>query len=86
MRMTRLHAPTLKDDPNDAEVVGHRLLVRGGIFAVAAGIYDYLPLGQRVLRKIQGIIREEMDRAGAQRYSCRPCSHQTFGRSGRWGL
>ena len=66
MRMTRLHAPTLKEDPKDAEVTSHRLLVRGGfIRKLAAGIYDFLPLGQRVLRKIQNIVREEMDRAGA---------------------
>jgi len=86
--MTRLHAPTLKDDPNDAEVISHRLLVRGGyIRKVAAGIYDYLPLGQRVLKKIQRIIREEMDRAGAQEIfmpAVQPAG--LWEESGRWGL
>ena len=88
MRMTRLHAPTLKDDPNDAEVVSHRLLVRGGyIRKVAAGIYDYLPLGQRVLRKIQHIVRDEMDRAGAQEIfmpAVQPSN--LWEESGRWAF
>lgn len=67
MRMTRLHAPTLKEVPRDVEVVSHRYLLRGGYLRqLAAGIYDLLPLGWRVVRKIQGIVREEMDRAGAQ--------------------
>lgn len=87
MRMTRLHAPTLKEDPKDAEVISHRLLVRGGfIRKLAAGIYDYLPLGQRVLRKIQNIVREEMDRAGAQEVflpAVQPA--ELWEESGRWG-
>jgi prolyl-tRNA synthetase len=67
MRQTRLHAPTLKDDPRDAEVVSHRLLVRGGyIRKLAAGIYDFLPLATRTIHKISSIIREEMTRADAQ--------------------
>lgn len=67
MRMTRLHAPTLKEVPRDVEVVSHRYLLRGGYLRqLAAGIYDLLPLGWRVVRKIQEIVREEMDRAGAQ--------------------
>ena len=88
MRMTRLHAPTLKEVPKDAEVVSHRLLVRGGyIRKVAAGIYDYLPLAQRVLRKIKAIICEEMDRAGAQEVflpAVQPA--ELWEESGRWGV
>ena len=88
MRLTRLHAPTLKEVPKDAEVVSHRLLVRGGyIRKVAAGIYDYLPLAQRVLRKIKSIICEEMDRAGAQEVflpAVQPA--ELWEESGRWGL
>jgi prolyl-tRNA synthetase len=58
---------TLRDDPADAEVESHRLLVRAGyIRRVAAGIYSWLPLGSRVLRKVEQIVREEMDAAGAQ--------------------
>jgi prolyl-tRNA synthetase len=86
--MSRLHAPTLKEVPKDAEVVSHRLLVRGGyIRKVAAGIYDYLPLAQRVLRKIKSIICEEMDRAGAQEVflpAVQPA--ELWEESERWGL
>jgi prolyl-tRNA synthetase len=67
MRMSQLFLRTLRDDPADAEVDSHRLLVRAGyIRRVAAGVYSWLPLGHRVLRKIEQIVREEMDRAGAQ--------------------
>jgi prolyl-tRNA synthetase len=67
MRMSRLFARTLRDDPADAEVDSYRLLARGGyIRRVASGIYAWLPLGDRVLRKASEIVREEMDAAGAQ--------------------
>jgi prolyl-tRNA synthetase len=67
MRMSRLFLRTLRDDPSDAEVDSHRLLVRAGyIRKVAAGVYSWLPLGHRVLRKVEQIVREEMDAAGAQ--------------------
>ena len=67
MRWSKLLIPTLKEDPSDAEVVSHKLLVRGGfIRQVSRGIYDYFPLALRVIRKIENIVREEMDRAGAQ--------------------
>ena len=59
--------PTTKETPADAEVVSHRLMLRAGLIRkVASGIYNYLPAGLRVLRKTERIIREEMDRAGAQ--------------------
>jgi prolyl-tRNA synthetase len=67
MRMSQLFLRTLRDDPADAEVDSHRLLVRGGyIRRVASGLYSWLPLGYRVLRKVEQIVREEMDAAGAQ--------------------
>ena len=67
MRMSRLFLRTLRDHPADAEVDSHRLLVRAGyIRKVAAGIYTWLPLGHRVLRRAEQIVREEMDAAGAQ--------------------
>src|SRR4249920_1901288 len=67
MRMSQLFLRTLRDDPADAEVDSHRLLVRAGfIRRVASGVYSWLPLGNRVLRKVEQIVREEMDRAGAQ--------------------
>lgn len=67
MRMSRLFLRTLRDDPSDAEVDSHRLLLRAGcIRRVAAGVYSWLPLGLAALRKVEQIVREEMDRAGAQ--------------------
>ena len=65
--MSRLFLRTLRDDPADAEIASHRLLLRAGcIRRVASGIYAWLPLGQRVLTKVAQIVREEMDAAGAQ--------------------
>ncbi len=67
MRYSKLFSPTLRDTPADAEVVSHQLLLRAGfIRRVTSGVYDYLPLGLRVLRRIENIVREEMNRAGAQ--------------------
>ena len=67
MRMSSLFLRTLRDDPADAEVESHKLLVRAGcIRRVSSGIYSWLPLGDRVLRNIAQIVREEMDVAGAQ--------------------
>lgn len=87
MRMSRLHAPTLKEIPKDAEVVSHQLLVRGGyIRKLAAGIYDFLPLANRVLHKIEAIVREEMNAAGAQEVRLpivQPA--EIWEESGRWG-
>jgi prolyl-tRNA synthetase len=67
VRASQLFLPTLRDDPADAEAVSHRLLVRGGfIRQVGAGLWTYLPLGWRVHRKVEQIIREEMDAIGGQ--------------------
>ena len=67
MRMSSLFLRTLRDDPADAEVESHKLLVRAGcIRRVSSGIYSWLPLGDRVLRNVAQIVREEMDDAGAQ--------------------
>jgi len=67
MRMSRLVAPTLREVPSEAEVISHVLMLRGGfIRKLAAGVYTFLPLGLRVLSKVINIIREEMNRAGAQ--------------------
>ncbi|MDT8442270.1 MAG: proline--tRNA ligase [Desulfuromonadales bacterium] len=66
MRYTEYLLPTLKETPGDAEVVSHQLMLRAGMIRkVAAGIYDYLPMGLRTIRKVENIVREEMDRAGA---------------------
>lgn len=67
MRTSQLFIPTLRDNPGEAEVVSHRLMLRAGMIRkVAAGVYTFLPLGLRVLKKIERIIRQEMNRAGAQ--------------------
>jgi len=67
MRVSQSLIPTMRQDPGEAEVVSHRLMLRAGMIRkVAAGIYSYLPLGLRVLRKIEAIVREEMNRVGAQ--------------------
>ncbi|MDX1512711.1 MAG: proline--tRNA ligase [Gammaproteobacteria bacterium] len=66
MRLSRTLIPTLKENPADAEVVSHRLMLRAGLVRqLASGLYTWLPLGMRVLRKVGDIVREEMDRAGA---------------------
>ena len=68
-RASQLFLPTLRDDPADAEAVSHKLLVRGGfIRQVAAGLWTFTPLGWRVHRKVEQIIREEMHAIGAQEW------------------
>jgi prolyl-tRNA synthetase len=67
MRYSKLLIPTLREDPGEAEVISHRLMLRAGMIRkLSAGLYSYLPVGYRVLRKVEAIVREEMDRAGAQ--------------------
>lgn len=67
MRLSKYFMPTLKENPVEAQIVSHRLMLRSGMIRqCSAGIYAFLPLGYRVLRKIEQIVREEQDRAGAQ--------------------
>ena len=67
MRMSRYFLPTLKEDPSEAQIVSHRLMLRAGMIRQSsAGIYSWLPLGLRVLRKVEDIVREEQDAAGCQ--------------------
>ncbi|MQA65292.1 MAG: proline--tRNA ligase [Alphaproteobacteria bacterium] len=67
MRLSRFYLPTLKETPKEAEIASHRLMLRAGMIRQSsAGIYSWLPLGFRVLRRIEQIVREEQDRAGAQ--------------------
>ena len=86
MRASRFHLATLKETPVDAEIVSHQLMLRAGMIRRhAAGIYSWLPLGLRVLRKVEHIIREEMDRAGALELlmpSFQPA--ELWQESGRW--
>ncbi|MFN8604138.1 MAG: proline--tRNA ligase [Candidatus Binatia bacterium] len=86
MRFTQLLVPTLKDDPADAEVVSHKLLVRAAMIRqVARGIYDYLPLGLRVLRNVESIVRAELDAAGCQEILMPAvCPAELWQESGRW--
>ncbi|WP_022853443.1 proline--tRNA ligase [Thermodesulfatator atlanticus] len=66
MRLSRYFLPTLREDPKEAEVISHKLMLRAGMIRrVASGIYTFLPLGLRTLRKVEQIVREEMNRAGA---------------------
>ncbi len=88
MKMTQFYLPTLKENPTEAEIVSHQLMLRAGLIRkLSAGIYTYLPLGMRVLRKIENIIREEMTRAGAQEVlmpSLQPA--ELWQESGRWEI
>jgi prolyl-tRNA synthetase len=86
MRWTRSLIPTLRDDPADAEAISHKLMVRAGLARqLAAGIYVYLPLGLRVLDKVNAIIREEMNGIGGQEITM-PVLHpaEIWQQSGRW--
>ena len=67
MLLSKLLLPTLKDAPQEAEVISHKLMLRSGMIRkVASGIYTWLPLGLKVLKKLENIVREEMDASGAQ--------------------
>ncbi len=86
MRWSKSLIPTLKEDPADAEAISHKLMVRAGLVRqLAAGIYVYLPLGQRVMDKITAIIREEMNAIGGQEITM-PVIHpaELWQQSGRW--
>ena len=86
MRSSQLLRATLKETPADAEVTSHRLMLRAGMIRrLAAGLYTWLPLGLRVLRKVEAIVREEMNRAGAQEVlmpAVQPA--ELWQESGRW--
>ena len=86
MRTTQLYAPTLRQTPAEAEVVSHQLMLRAGMIRKAAGgLYTYLPLAWRVLRKIEAIIREEMDAAGGQELAMPIVQpSELWKESGRW--
>ena len=88
MRWTRSLIPTLRDDPADAEAISHKLMVRAGLVRqLAAGIYVYLPLGLRVIEKVNAIIREEMNGIGGQEIEM-PVLHpaEIWQQSGRWDV
>jgi prolyl-tRNA synthetase len=86
MRWSQSFIPTLREDPADAEVISHKLLLRAGIIRqLSAGIYSYLPLGQRIALRVMQILREEMNRIGGQEFYL-PALHpaEVWQESGRW--
>ena len=88
MRYSEMFLPTTKETPSDAEIVSHQLMLRAGMIRkLAGGIYSYLPLGYRVIRKVENIVREEMNRAGAQEVflpAVQPA--ELWMESGRWNM
>jgi prolyl-tRNA synthetase len=88
MKRSQLFLPTMRDVPAESEVISHQLMLRAGLIRrVAAGIYAYLPLGHRVMQKVSQIIREEMNRVGAQELllpAVQPA--ELWQESGRWEL
>jgi len=88
MRWSQYFIPTLREDPADAEVVSHKLLLRAGLMRqLASGVYSYLPLAQRVAVKVMQILREEMNRIGGQEFYL-PALHprELWEESGRWSV
>ncbi|MFH2033498.1 MAG: proline--tRNA ligase, partial [Candidatus Margulisiibacteriota bacterium] len=88
MKMSCLLSPTLREDPSEAEVASHRLMLRAGMIRkLAAGVYNYLPLGYRVIYKVSRIIRQEMNRSGAQELLMPTLlPREIWEESGRWGV
>ena len=88
MLFSRMLIPTMKETPAEAEAISHKLLLRAGMIRkVTSGIYNYLPLGKKVLARVERIVREEMDRAGAQEVlmpAVQPA--ELWQESGRWGV
>ena len=86
MRRSRYFMPILRENPTEAEIVSHRLMLRAGMIRQSsAGIYSWLPLGHRVLTRIEQIVREEMNAIGGQEFLL-PAVHpaEIWQKSGRW--
>ncbi len=88
MRWTKTLLPTLREDPQEAEIPSHKLMLRAGLLRkLASGLYTYLPLGFKALKKVERIVREEMDRAGALEILMPILQPRgLWERSGRWSL
>ncbi len=86
MKMSNLYMPTLRQDPAEAEIPSHQLLLRAGMIRkLVSGVYSYLPLGYRTIRKIENIVREEMDNKGAQELLMSAIQpKELWEKSGRW--
>ena len=88
MRWSQTFIPTLKEDPSDAEIPSHKLMIRAGLMRkLTSGVYTYLPLGLRAIKKVERIVREEMDRTGALE-TLLPILHpaELWKESGRWDV
>lgn len=88
MRLSKLYMPTLRENPVDAEIASHKLLLRSGMIRrSASGVYTYLPLGYRVVKKIENIVREEMDNSGAMEILMSAIQpREIWEESGRWSV
>ncbi|MEG0641122.1 MAG: proline--tRNA ligase [Clostridium sp.] len=88
MRLTNLFMPTLREVPAEAEILSHKLMLRAGLMRKqASGVYNYLPLGLKALKKLEDIIREEMGNEGAQEIHCSAIiPSELLKESGRWGV
>lgn len=88
MRLSGLLMPTLRETPAEAEILSHRLMLRAGLIRkLAAGVYSYMPMGLRALKKVENIVREEMDRAGANELLMSALlPAEAYMASGRWDV
>ena len=88
MRYSRYYIPTLREEPSEAQIVSHKLMLRAGLIRkLASGVYNWLPLGFRVFRKVENIIREEMERAGAVEFRLSILQPSfLWEESGRWDI
>ena len=88
MRVSQMFLPTLREDPAEAEIISHKLMLRAGLMRrLASGVYAFLPLGYRTFRKIEGIVREEMDKIGAQELLMSAIlPAEIYQVSGRWNV
>ena len=86
MRLSKMYLPTLRQDPSEAEIQSHKLMLRSGMIRqTASGIYSYLPLGKRVIHKIEDIIREKMEEIDSQEISMSTIQpSEIWEESGRW--
>ena len=88
MRASQYHLATLKEAPQEAELASHKLMLRAGLIRkLGSGLYSWMPLGLRVLKRVEAIVREEMDRAGAMELLAPPIHpRELWEETGRWDL
>ena len=86
MYFSKMFLPTIREVPAEAEIISHKLMLRAGLIRkLASGIYSFLPLGLRALKKVEQVVREEMDRAGAQELLMSALlPAESYRTSGRW--